>query len=380
MVGHDADRVAVQPREAGDPRSPVVRPHLEEAAAIQHGVEDLARLVDAPAFPGHGGEQRLVAALRVVRRFGHRRCRVDVRRQIGEEAPHLGKRIGFVFRQIHDDAVLHLNALVAKLLLGDGLPGRLLDHLRAGDEHLAGAPHHDVEVAQARLHRRQASHRAEHRGDHRDVLHELGGKAGAGVAGQIGAPHLLEGAHAAAGGVEQPHVGDARFEGEALGEAALVADRGIGGAAANREVAAGERHLASVDVYRPRHGIGGLQAGHGIAVPACRAGDGADFVERAGVFEQRDPFPNGQPPPRMVEGDALRTAHFLREGHLLLELADFLLPAHPGSCLLFPGSAGWREAILPRPVRALVQRRCRMLDAAPKPRVRRCIRCNPTRR
>ena len=56
----------------------------------------------------------------------------------------------------------------------DPLAGRLLDDLRAGDEHLAGALDHHAEVAEARLHGRQARDRAKHGRDHRNGLLRFG--------------------------------------------------------------------------------------------------------------------------------------------------------------------------------------------------------------
>ena len=208
VVGHHAHRMAIQSGEAGDAGATVIRPHLEEAAVVEHGVQNLAWLVDAAALPRHGGEQRFGAALRVVHGLGcWRRC-PDVRGQVREEASHLGNRLGFVLGEIHDDAVLHLEALVAEVFLGDRLAGGLFDDLGPGHEHLAGALHHHVEVAETRLHSRQTGHRAEHGGGHRHILQKLRGEIGAGVARQIGAAHLLERLHAAASGVQQPHIGN----------------------------------------------------------------------------------------------------------------------------------------------------------------------------
>lgn len=159
-------------------------------------------------------------------------------------------------------------------------------------------------------------------------MQQFGGEVRPRVAGQVRPPDLLEGLHAAARGIEQPHVGDARLQGEAFGESTLVADRRVGGAAPNCEVAAGESHLATVDAHRAGNRIGRFQADDFIVFPVRRAGDRTDLVERAGVFQERDAFPHRQPAARVVEGDAVRPTHFLRELGLTVEFGDFPFPTH----------------------------------------------------
>ena len=232
------DRMAVDTGEAGDPGAAVVWADLEEAVPVDDGIHDQPGVVDPASVAGHSGDQGFLAPLGIVLGFDNGRRFPDVGRQVGEEPADLGDGIRFVLGEVHDDAVLDLDPFVPQVLLGDDLPRRLLDHLRPGHEYLAGVAHHHVEVAHARLHGGQSRHGPEHGGHHGNELQQLGGEVRARVAGQVGAAHLLEGLDAAAGGVEEPHVGDPGLQREPFREAALVADGGIGGTAPDGEVAA----------------------------------------------------------------------------------------------------------------------------------------------
>ncbi len=154
VVAHDPAGDAVDAGEAGDAGLAVERPDLEEAALVDDGIDDRVGIVGPAPVLRNDGQQRLVAPVLIVVRRPLRRRLPDARGQIREEPAHLGDRVGLVLGEVHDDAVPDLSALVAQFFLGDPLAGRLLDHLRAADEHLARALDHHAEVAEARLHGR----------------------------------------------------------------------------------------------------------------------------------------------------------------------------------------------------------------------------------
>lgn len=154
--------MAVDAGETCNPGTPVVGTDLEEAVLVENGVEYPPGIVDAAPVAGHRRNQRLLPALGIVARLGNWGRFPGIGGQIGQESADLGDGIRLVLGEIHDHAVLHLDALVAQVLLGDDLAGRLFYHLGASDEHLAGVAYHHVEVAEAGLHCRQARNGPKH--------------------------------------------------------------------------------------------------------------------------------------------------------------------------------------------------------------------------
>ena len=291
--------------------------------------QDPVRIVDPTFDAGDGSQQRLVAPVGGVGRFGPWRQLPHVGRQIGEEPADLAERIFFVLRQVVDDAVGDLHPFVAQVLLGDVDADTFLDDGGSGHEDLAGSPHHHAEMAQARLDRRQAGHGAEHRRDHRHLAEQLGGEVGRLVVGQVRVAQLLEGLDAASGRVEQAHQGAHDGRGRTLRHDVLVSDATVGGPATDGEVTAAQHRPAAVQFGGADHVVGRCERGQrAVGVPRRGAGQRPDLPEGARVLQGADPFPHRQLPPTPVEGDAVGTAHLMDHPEPTLELCDLILPTH----------------------------------------------------
>ena len=301
------------------------------------------RIVGPAPVLRHDGQQRLGAPVRIVVRRPLRRRFPDARGQVRKEPAHLGDRVGLVLGEVHDDAVPDLGAFVAQFFLRDPLPGRLLDHLRPADEHLARALDHDAEVTEARLHGRQTGDRAQDGRDHRNCLQKVGRHVGSGAAGQVGPADLLEGLHAAAGRIEKPDEGQPAAQRELLGEAALVADVRVRRPTADREVAAGEGDLAAVDAHGANDHVGGFERRNRTVFPGRRAGQRADLVEGPRIRQQIDALAHRQLSAAVLEGNAVGAAHLLGHAALPFDLFDVVVPAH--SLLPF-GLAGFSHSVV----------------------------------
>ena len=101
--------------------------------------------------------------------------------------------------------------------------------------------------------------------------------------GEVGASQLLEGAHAAAGGVEQTHERDSVHVGVAHGPDGLATDHAVGGAAADGEVVALHGDVTSVDPGHTDDTVGRRERLELIAFPLGSAGEDAGFAETAGI-------------------------------------------------------------------------------------------------
>ena len=329
VVDHRADRIAVDAGEADDARASVVRGDLEERVAVEHRVEDRSRVVGLVLLARDGGQQRRLPAPRVVVGVAAGRHLPDAVRQVAQEL--LEHREGFFFRvgEVVDHAAAeHLGALVAEILLRDVDAERGLDHRGTAREHLARAPHHHVEVGEAGFHRRQPGHRTEHRGDDGDPAEQVFDARRRGVRRDVGASDLLEGLDAAAGRVEESHVRQAPAERQLLGVAALVADRGVGGAAAHGEVAAVQHRPAAVQAGEADDPVGGPHVLELVAVVAGHAGELADLLERTLVSEHVETLPDRQLAAAVLLRDAGFAAHLPGELAAPPQFLDFSLPDH----------------------------------------------------
>ena len=152
---------------------------------------------------------------------------------------------------------------------------------------------------------------------------QLGLDGGERVAvGQVGAPEVLEAAHAAAGRVEQADVGEHPLLGPLAG-AQLDAEPALGAAAraaAHREVTAGHDDLAAVDRAHPVDVPLGREVGECLTVVASLADEHPELAEGAFVGEQRDPFAHRQLAAGPLAGDSFRAAHAPGEVLAQLEL------------------------------------------------------------
>ncbi len=198
---------------------------------------------------------------------------------------------------------------------------------RPGDEELARALHHHVEVAHGRVHRRQPGDGAEHGRDDGHHLQELG-LADAVVGGEVGAAHGLEGADAAAGGVEEADHGDAIGVRLLHRPAGFVGDAAVGRAAADGEVAAVDGDLAAVDADDASDGVGGGQLRELGAIPLRAAREHAGLGEAALVGEEVDALADGELAAAVVEGDGIGAAHLAGDRRAAVQLIDIGLPGH----------------------------------------------------
>ena len=221
-----------------------------------------------------------------------------------------------------------MDLLAAQLFLADLEAAAGLDHGRSADEELAGVLDHHVEVAVGGDHGGAAGDGAEHDGDDGRAPEQVvdAGAAADLWADDVGVAELFKVAHAAAGGVEQAHKGDAVHVGVADRPAALFADEAVGGAAADREVVALHRDFAPVDAGDADDAVGGGQRGELVAVPLGAAGEDAGLAEAVGIDEQVDSLADGQLAAAFVEGDIVGAAHLPGQLGAALDFVEFGLP------------------------------------------------------
>ena len=336
VVDHHPHRIAVHAGQADDARAPVERGDLEEGIPVQHRVQDPVGVVHAALLPRDGGQQEFVSALRVVAGFHPGWQPPHVVRQIAEEALDLLEGVGLGVREVVDHAALvHLAAFVAEILLADVDAEGGLHHRRPAGKHLADALHHHVEVGEAGIHRWQPGHGTEHRRGHRHFAEQILDARGDRIGGNVGAPDLLEGLDAAAGGVEQADVGQPPVPRHLLGVAALVADGRVRGAAAHGEVASGEHRPAAVDGGEADHHVRRAHVGELVAVVGRGPGQGADLLEGARVRQEVYALADGELAPPPLLGDAGLAAHLRGERPAAIELLDFGFPDHPAATPIY---------------------------------------------
>ena len=221
-----------------------------------------------------------------------------------------------------------MHLLTAQLFLADVQAAAGLDHGRAADEELAGVLDHHVEVAVGGDHGGAAGDRAKHDGDDGGAPEQVvdAGPAADFGADDVGAAEFFKVAHAAAGGVEQAHEGDAVHVGVADRPAAFFADEAVGGAAADCEVVALHGDFAPVDERDADDAVGGRQGGEFVAVPLGAAGEDAGLAEAVGVDEQVDSLAHGELAAAFVEGDIVGAAHLSGQFGAALDFVEFGLP------------------------------------------------------
>ena len=178
------------------------------------------------------------------------------------------------------------------------------------------------------LDRRQTGHRPQNRRHHRHRAQQLLDPRRAGRHRNIGAADLLEGAHAAAGGVQEPHVGKAPIVSHTLRVAALVADGSIGSTAAHGKVAGVQDHLAPIERCGADHGVGRHEGCQFAVLIGCAAGQTANFSERLQIRNRCDALPHRQLAAPSLPGNAGLAAHLVRQRLALMEFVDFRLPTH----------------------------------------------------
>src|SRR5690606_12889545 len=123
-------------------------------------------------------------------------------------------------------------------------------------------------------------------------------RGGGEPAGQVGAAGRLDGLHraAAAGALDDPDDRHAHLLRHPLRVALLLLDGGVGRAAADGEVVAGDDDGAAVDGAAADDAVGGRQADQlAVLVIGGTARDGADLAEAALVDQAVDALAHGEP-------------------------------------------------------------------------------------
>src|SRR5690606_31078486 len=220
----------------------------------------------------------------------HRRVVQVVARQVGQQRLHPVDRVLLVGGQVVRVAgagVVGTGA--AELLEADLLAGHRLDHVRPGDEHVAGPVDHDGEVGDRRRVDRAAGARAHHQRDLRDHA------GGAGVAVED-LPVEAQRHHAlldpgAAGVVDaDDRASDPHRQVHHLDD--LLAEHLPERPAEDGEVLREDRHLAAVDRAVPGdHAVAVRAVGSHAEVGGPVAGELVQLHERARVEQHRDPLP-----------------------------------------------------------------------------------------
>ncbi len=179
LVGDHPDGSAGDPAEAGHDvaREPLV--DLAEGVVVQDGLDDPVDVVGLVRGVGDEGVEGLVCRADLVVGVG----RDDgglvevVGGQVGQQQPgELDAVLLAGGRVVGDAGPGRVGAGAAEFLEGDVLAGDGLDHVRAGDEHVAGALDHQGEVGDRGGVDRAAGGRAHDQADLRDDA------GGAGVA------------------------------------------------------------------------------------------------------------------------------------------------------------------------------------------------------
>ena len=171
LVRDDRDRVAAEAGERADERRAEVGLHLEARAGVEHDVDHLAHVVDAPAVARDEVEQ-----------LGHRAAARRRRRSYstaGTTTPTTGSSRGSARTRSSAAASSSATLWISPLGERDARPAEVLlgDRPRRATRSTTGGPAvkidawraHHREVGHRRDQRAVAGRRAEHRGDERDA-------------------------------------------------------------------------------------------------------------------------------------------------------------------------------------------------------------------
>ena len=169
------------------------------------------------------------------------------------------------------------------------------------------------------------------RPDGRHGAHVLHHPFPAAHARHVGAAGGLDGLDRAAAARALDHADQrhAILVGVALDEDVLLLDRGVGRAAAHREVVAGDGDGPAVDLGAAHHGVGRHQVDEVVAaVVLGLAGDAADLAERVLVDQPVDALAHGEAAAIVLALHLVGAAH--APGHLLTaaQLVHLRLPGH----------------------------------------------------
>ncbi len=223
----------------------------------------------------------------------------------------------------------------AQLLERDLLVGHGLDHVRAGDEHVAGLLDHEDEVGDGGGVDRAAGARAE---DRRDLRHDPGGERVAvedlGVAAQ--ARHALLDPRPAR--VVQPDQRRAGPQRQVHHVADLAGVRFRQRAAEDREVLREDVDLPAVDAAgAAHHAVAGDLALLHPEVGAAVGDEHAQLGEAAGVAERGDPLADGEPALGVDLLDLLAPAPVEEAALAVTEVGETLVVGHGAPFTRGPG-------------------------------------------
>ena len=333
LVADDADREAVEPREAADDVLGEVLVDLEELAVVDDAGDHLAHVVGLGGVVGDERVELVVFALGVVLGGEARRRLEVVGGQEAEQVADVLEAALLVLGGEVGDAGLRVVAhRPAQLLELDLLAGHRLDHFRPGDEHVRGLFDHEDEVGHRRRVDGAAGAGAHDQADLRDHAGALD-VADEDVA--VGAERddaLLD---PGAAGVVDPDHRRADLGGEVHHLAHLLRHHLAEAAAEDGEVLGEDEDGAAVD--RAVAGDDGVAPGtpflH-LEVVGAVADEGVELLEGAGVEQLLDPLAGGQLALRVLLLDRLlggrvdrRLAQLAQVGELLL-VGDRIPLAH----------------------------------------------------
>ena len=168
LVGDDADRPAVEPREADDDVPRVVLVHLEKVAIVGHRVNQIEHVVRLIRRRRHQAiERRILAVGRIAGSLARRRTRrgcstAGTTAARGSSARH--SRSSSTAKCATPLVALWVIAPPSSSLR-DLLVRHRLDHVGPGHEHVARVPDHDREVGDGRRIHGAARARAHDRGN-----------------------------------------------------------------------------------------------------------------------------------------------------------------------------------------------------------------------
>ena len=171
LVRDDRDGVPTQSAQRADDRPAELGLDLEARTGVEHDVDHLAHVVDAPAVVGDDVEHLRYDSRRSVVRgdvvaVGVGRVRPRRRREVTQVRAHEVERAFVVVGDVVHEAAGERDRGTAEVFLRDRLAERLLHHRGAGGEDRR-VPAHHAEVRQRRDERAMAGRRAEHCGDER---------------------------------------------------------------------------------------------------------------------------------------------------------------------------------------------------------------------
>jgi len=170
-------------------------------------------------------------------------------------------------------------------------------------------------------------------GDHRHAGEVVHRDLHAGDERHVGVAHRLQRLDRAAASrpVDEPHERQAQIVRHPLGVDHLLPDRGVGSAAADREVVALHHGGAPVDLPLAEDHVGrqeGLELAAGVVGGSAR--ERARLVEGAAIEERVDALADRPPAGGVLARDALLAAHLARQRLAPAQLLELWFPGHRG--------------------------------------------------